>query len=295
MRACCSIPAMAQAELDPARLDAAGVIRISMDGAGGRGGLRRLAGAPVRGRVAAGHARGHGFPVFRQAPPAAQAHQASIGAGQPLFPRRRGAQQRLEGLSARIRSTCPPRHLYRAGALEHGRAARRRQLRDAGKFDAAAALAAIAAHRVTHSQWVPTMFIRCCARRTRNARAMTRPPLAAGARGRAVPGRSQAGHDPLVGADPVRVLQRHRAGRAHSLGSEEWLAHPGSVGRPEFAAYRQRGRRAGTAAGAAGRHLFRAAAPRIPQGSGQDARRQTRAAGPPMATSATWTRTAICT
>ena len=28
------------------------------------------------------------------------------------------------------------------------------------KFDAAAALAAIAAHRVTHSQWVPTMFIR---------------------------------------------------------------------------------------------------------------------------------------
>ena len=28
------------------------------------------------------------------------------------------------------------------------------------KFDAAAALAAIAVHRVTHSQWVPTMFIR---------------------------------------------------------------------------------------------------------------------------------------
>ena len=150
-----------QAELDPARLDAAGVIRISMDGAAAGAADYELAGASARGRVAAGHARGHGFPVFLRHHRPAQGHQAPIGAGQPLFPRRRGAQQRLEGLRPRHglpvhRAVLP----CRAGALEHGRAARRRQLRDAGEFDAAAALAAIAAHRVTHSQWVPTMFIR---------------------------------------------------------------------------------------------------------------------------------------
>ena len=98
---------------------------------GGRGGLRRLAGASARGRVAAGHARGHGFPVFLRHHRPAQGHQAPIGAGQPLFPRRRGAQQRLEGLRPRHglpvhRAVLP----CRAGALEHGRAARRRQLRD---------------------------------------------------------------------------------------------------------------------------------------------------------------------
>ena len=66
---------------------------------------------------------------------------------------------------------------------------RRRQLRDAGKFDAAAALAAIAAHRVTHSQWVPTMFIRLLRLPDAERARHDLSSLLRGARGRAVPGR----------------------------------------------------------------------------------------------------------
>ena len=54
-------------------------------------------------------------------------------------------------------STAP---FYHAAPVRWNRAAAGGSCVMLEKFDAAAALAAIAAHRVTHSQWVPTMFIR---------------------------------------------------------------------------------------------------------------------------------------
>ena len=113
-----------QAELDPARLDAAGVIRISMDGAvAGAADYEDWLARSPRTRRCRTRPRAR-ISCIRQAPPAAQGHQAPIGAGQPLFPRRRGAQQRLEGLRPGYglpvhRAVLP----CRAGALEHGRAA----------------------------------------------------------------------------------------------------------------------------------------------------------------------------
>ncbi|WZB71781.1 hypothetical protein WJ968_08470 [Achromobacter xylosoxidans] len=83
-----------------------------------------------------------------------------------------------------------------------------------------------------------------------------------------------------------------------SLGSEEWLAHPGSVGRPEFVRVHivsEDGERE-MPPGQPGVIYFSAAAPsNTTRIRPRRARPTTRAAGPPMATSATWTRTAICT
>ena len=65
-----------------------------------------------------------------------------------------------------------------------------------------AALAAIERHRITHSQWVPSMFVRmlklpeACARPLRSVLASSRDP-----RGGAVPGAGQGADDRVVGAD----------------------------------------------------------------------------------------------
>lgn len=100
------------------------------------------------------------------------------------------------------------------------------------KFDAAGALAAIAKHRVTHSQWVPTMFVRLLA----------------------LPPEQRAAHDlsshrmavHAAAPCPIDVKQRmldwwgpilweyytgsERAGTA-LISPQEWLQRPGSVGR----------------------------------------------------------------
>lgn len=105
------------------------------------------------------------------------------------------------------------------------------------KFNEKAALNAIEQYRVTHSQWVPTMFIR-----------LLRLPL-----------EERASHDlssmryAIHAAAPCPVWVKEQmiawwgpilyefysgtelVGRT-SLNSDEWMAHKGSVGRPEFGA-----------------------------------------------------------
>jgi acyl-CoA synthetase (AMP-forming)/AMP-acid ligase II len=105
------------------------------------------------------------------------------------------------------------------------------------KFDAEAALTAITQHRVTHSQWVPTMFSRLLA----------------------LPATQRAAHDlsshrcAIHAAAPCPIplkqamiewwgpiIHEYYAG-SESVGitvidSQEWLAHPGSVGRPRSGA-----------------------------------------------------------
>jgi long-chain acyl-CoA synthetase len=100
------------------------------------------------------------------------------------------------------------------------------------RFDAVAALDLIERHRVTHSQWVPTMFIR-----------MLKLPAEARR------GRDLASHECAIHAAapcPVDVKRKmiewwgpilfeYYAGTegngSTAITSEEWLAHPGSVGR----------------------------------------------------------------
>jgi acyl-CoA synthetase (AMP-forming)/AMP-acid ligase II len=101
------------------------------------------------------------------------------------------------------------------------------------QFEPEAALAAIEAHRITHSQWVPTMFVR-----------LLKLPEAARS------GYDLSSHRVAVHAAapcPVAVKQAMldwwgpiiheyyaatEAVGATAIGPEEWLAHPGSVGRP---------------------------------------------------------------
>jgi len=103
------------------------------------------------------------------------------------------------------------------------------------KFDAALALATIAAYRVTHSQWVPTMFIRLlrlpAEERGRHDLSSLRYAVHA------------AAPCPVEVKDAMirwwgPILYEYYSGTElvgrTSLGSAEWLRHRGSVGRPEF-------------------------------------------------------------
>ncbi len=101
------------------------------------------------------------------------------------------------------------------------------------RFESAAALASIDSHRVTHSQWVPTMFVRLLR----------------------LPEEERRAHDlsshefAIHGAGPCAVsvkeamldwwgpiIHEYYAGTEGAgtclIGPEEWLAHRGSVGRP---------------------------------------------------------------
>jgi acyl-CoA synthetase (AMP-forming)/AMP-acid ligase II len=77
------------------------------------------------------------------------------------------------------------------------------------RFDAEQALRLIETRRVTHSQWVPTMFVRLLklpeAARTGYDLSSLRWAVHA-AEPVPGPGPGQAGHDRVVGADPLRVL-----------------------------------------------------------------------------------------
>ena len=79
------------------------------------------------------------------------------------------------------------------------------------QFDPEEALRLIEQHHITHSQWVPTMFVRMLklpddvACEVRPVVAPVRDP-----RGRAVPGRGEAADDRVVGPDHRGVLLRDR-------------------------------------------------------------------------------------
>jgi len=103
------------------------------------------------------------------------------------------------------------------------------------KFDAAAALEAIATYGVTHSQWVPTMFIRLL-RLPQEARARHDLSSLRYAVHAAAPCPVDVKEAMIAWWGPI--LYEYYSGTElvgrTSLGSEEWLAHRGSVGRPEF-------------------------------------------------------------
>lgn len=103
------------------------------------------------------------------------------------------------------------------------------------KFDAAAALEAIATYGVTHSQWVPTMFIRMLRlpqeERERHDLSSLRYAVHA-----AAPCPAEVKEAMIQWWGPI--LYEYYSGTEligrTSLSSEEWLAHRGSVGKPEF-------------------------------------------------------------
>ena len=92
-------------------------------------------------------------------------------------------------------------------------------------FDAERALEYIETYRITHSQWVPTMFVRMLKLPKRSARIRRVILAVRNPRGRALPDPGQGADDRLVGAGALRVLRRHRRQRLRQLNSEEWLAH----------------------------------------------------------------------
>lgn len=105
------------------------------------------------------------------------------------------------------------------------------------KFDAARALALIEEHRVTHSQWVPTMFVRMLALpeavRARHDLASHRCAIHA-----AAPCPVPVKRAMIAWWGPI--LREYYAG-SEGIGttfidSETWLARPGSVGRPAYGA-----------------------------------------------------------
>lgn len=101
------------------------------------------------------------------------------------------------------------------------------------KFDAGKALALIERHRVTHSQWVPTMFIRLLAlpeeARSRHDLSSHRVAIHA-----AAPCPRDVKQAMIAWWGPILV--EYYAGSEGIGGtfidSRDWLAHPGSVGRP---------------------------------------------------------------
>jgi acyl-CoA synthetase (AMP-forming)/AMP-acid ligase II len=101
------------------------------------------------------------------------------------------------------------------------------------KFDAAAALAAIERHRITHSQWVPTMFVRLLRlpEEERNRWALDTHRFAIHA---AAPCPVDVKRAMLDWWGPI--LYEYYSGTEGNgqtaITSDEWRAHPGSVGRP---------------------------------------------------------------
>jgi long-chain acyl-CoA synthetase len=100
------------------------------------------------------------------------------------------------------------------------------------KFDAEAALRLIEKHRVTHSQWVPTMFVRMLklAEETRGNFDLSSHRFAVHA---SAPCPIDVKRQMIDWWGPI--LYEYYAGTegagATAITSEEWLTHPGSVGR----------------------------------------------------------------
>lgn len=102
------------------------------------------------------------------------------------------------------------------------------------KFDAASALALIERHRVTISQWVPTMFVRLLRleAEARSAHDLSSHRLAVHA---AAPCPIATKREMIEWWGPI-LYEYYAATEANgstSISSEEWLAHPGSVGQAQ--------------------------------------------------------------
>ncbi len=103
------------------------------------------------------------------------------------------------------------------------------------RFDPAFAVELIARHRITHSQWVPTMFVRMLklpeAERTRHDLSSHRIAIHA-----AAPCPVPVKRQMIEWWGPI--LREYYAGSESNgfcaIDSADWLAHPGSVGRPLF-------------------------------------------------------------
>ncbi len=101
------------------------------------------------------------------------------------------------------------------------------------RFDAASSLALIERHAITHSQWVPTMFVRLLrlpeAERQRHDLSSHRLAIHA-----AAPCPPHVKRAMLEWWGPI--LHEYYSGTEGNgqtaIGPTEWLAHPGSVGRP---------------------------------------------------------------
>jgi long-chain acyl-CoA synthetase len=103
------------------------------------------------------------------------------------------------------------------------------------RFDAAASLALIEKYRVTHSQWVPTMFVRMLklpdAERLEHDLSSHRCAIHA-----AAPCPKDVKHRMIAWWGPI-LIEYYAGSEGNGLctiRSEEWLAHPGSVGRAVF-------------------------------------------------------------
>ncbi|MDA3644182.1 AMP-binding protein [Saccharopolyspora indica] len=101
------------------------------------------------------------------------------------------------------------------------------------RFDARESLTAIEHHRVTHSQWVPTMFVRLLRLdpEVRDAFDLSTHRVAVHAGAPCPPEVKRA---MLDWWGPV-LYEYYGASEGHghtTIGPEEWLVHPGSVGRP---------------------------------------------------------------
>ncbi len=105
------------------------------------------------------------------------------------------------------------------------------------QFDPVAALGLIERERVTHSQWVPTMFVRMLKlpeeERSRYDLSSQRVAVHA-----AAPCPVEVKEQMIRWWGPI--LEEYYAGTEHigstSISSAEWLAHKGSVGRPSYGA-----------------------------------------------------------
>ena len=99
-------------------------------------------------------------------------------------------------------------------------------------FDAATALRAIDAYDVTHSQWVPTMFVRLL-RLPEEVRRQHRGKSHRAAIHGAAPCPVWAKHQMIEWWGPIlfEYYGASEGGSTTVINSEEWLAHPGSVGK----------------------------------------------------------------
>jgi len=226
-----------QAELDPARLDAQGVIRIAMDGADADALDYETWLARQPEDVCLPHTpEGTDFLYSSGTTGLPKGVKRPLARANQYFRVGDAAATSWKAFDADTvyLSTAP---FYHAAPVRWNMAA----LRAGGtcilmeKFDAAGALAAIAAHRVTHSQWVPTMFIRLLRlsgeERSRHDLSSLRYAVHAAA---PCPVDVKAAMIDWWGP----ILYEYYSGTElvgrTSLSSSEWLAHPGSVGRPEF-------------------------------------------------------------
>lgn len=101
------------------------------------------------------------------------------------------------------------------------------------KFDAERALALIEGQRITHSQWVPTMFVRLLRlpEAVRNRYDLTSHQVAVHAAAPCPPDIKRAMLDwwgPII----HEYYSATEANGQTVIGPHEWLEHPGSVGRP---------------------------------------------------------------